>query len=101
MRSRYSAYFLGNYGEYLLASWFPATAQGLTAQALSQRSCDWFKLEILAKSQSGEQGFVEFNAWFHQEDGSQAVLHEKSVFQRVQGRWLYVGGEVATKPGER
>ena len=29
-----------------------------------------------------------------------AVLHEKSVFNRVDGRWLYVGGEVITTPGK-
>ncbi len=32
MRSRYSAYALGNYGDYLLETWFPATAKGLTAK---------------------------------------------------------------------
>ena len=94
MRSRFSAYALGGHGDYLLKTWFPATARGLTAAALSGRSCDWTRLEILAKSQDGDRGFVEFNAWFRQGQGSEEVLHEKSVFQRINGRWLYVGGEV-------
>ena len=99
MRSRYSAYALGGYGEYLLETWFPATTKGLTAEALSMRSCDWVKLEVLDKSQKGDQGMVEFNAWFLNDQGDKQVLHEKSVFQRVNGRWLYVGGEVGSTPG--
>lgn len=99
MRSRYSAYALGGYGDYLLQTWFPATAKGLTAESLSQRSCDWIELQILHKSQKGDQGTVEFNAWFHNDKGDKEVLHEKSVFQRIDGLWLYVGGEVDSSPG--
>jgi SEC-C motif-containing protein len=94
MRSRYSAYALGDYGEYLLRTWFPATAGDLTAAALSLRSCDWVKLEVLSKSQSGDSGEVEFKAWFNTEQGKLDVLHEKSVFTRVAGRWFYIGGEI-------
>ena len=99
MRSRYSAYALGGYGDYLLQSWFPATAKGLTAESLSQRGCEWIELQILHKSQTGDQGTVEFNAWFHNDNGVKQVLHEKSVFQRIDGPWLYVGGEVDSSPG--
>jgi SEC-C motif-containing protein len=99
MRSRYSAYALGGYGDYLLQTWFPATAKGLTVEALSQRSCDWIELEVLHKSQKGDQGTVEFNAWFQNDEGDKQVLHEKSVFQRTDGLWLYVGGEVNSTPG--
>ncbi|MDX2463868.1 MAG: YchJ family metal-binding protein, partial [Porticoccus sp.] len=35
MRSRYSAYALGGYGDYLLATWFSATSAGLNAKDLS------------------------------------------------------------------
>tara|TARA_R110001599_G_scaffold353870_1_gene601397 strand:+ start:192109 stop:192522 length:414 start_codon:yes stop_codon:yes gene_type:complete len=98
MRSRYSAYALGNHGEYLLRTWFPATARGLTAENLSQRSCDWLGLEIIAKEQKGDQGLVEFRAHYRDEGGDITVMQEKSVFQRISGRWLYVGGEVSTTP---
>ena len=98
MRSRYSAYALGGYGDYLLDTWFPATAKGLTAEALSLRTCDWIGLEVLNKSQKGNQGMVEFMAWFCTDEGGKQVLHEKSVFQRVNGVWLYVGGEVNSTP---
>jgi len=99
MRSRFSAYYLGGFGDYLLATWFPATAQGLSAIELSQKSCDWQRLDVLNKSQSGDDGFVEFNAWFIDENGDEAVLHEQSVFKRIAGSWLYVGGEVDDRAG--
>jgi len=62
-------------------------------------ACDWVELEILNKSQKGEQGTVEFNAWFHNDQGDKQVLYEKSVFQSFNGRWLYVGGEVDSTRG--
>jgi SEC-C motif-containing protein len=98
MRSRYSAYSLGNHGDYLLKTWFPATARGLSAATLSRREHEWTALEILDKSQDGDQGMVEFKAWYREGDGEPQLLHEKSVFQRMGGRWLYVGGEVDIGP---
>lgn len=96
MRSRYSAYSLGGHGDYLLRTWFPATAHNLTAAELSTRACDWFKLEVLNKSQAGDAGIVEFEAHFCDAAGEANVLREKSVFARVGGKWFYVGGEVET-----
>lgn len=97
MRSRYSAYALGGYGEYLLNTWFPATATGLTVPSLSNRTADWNGLQVLGKSRTGDDGMVEFIAQFVDSDGVQQAMHEKSIFKRVQGRWLYVGGEVLTR----
>ena len=94
MRSRYSAYALGGYGGYLLKTWFPATAKGLTAKALSEPSCEWLKLEVLNRFQKGDDGEVEFNAYYHDASGDVKLMHEKSIFRRVAGRWYYVGGEV-------
>lgn len=95
MRSRYCAYALGGYGEYLLATWFPPSAKGLDEVALSQRDTDWCRLEVLAKSQRGDEGCVEFKAFYKTAKGGEGVMHEKSVFSRVAGRWFYVGGEVS------
>lgn len=100
MRSRYSAFALGDHGDYLLQTWFPATAAGLTSEALSMRSRDWIRLEVIAKSQQGDDGTVEFKAWYRREDGGVEAQHEKSVFRRAAGRWLYVGGEVSTGSAE-
>lgn len=97
MRSRYCAYALGGYGEYLLSTWFPATASGLSVPSLSERTVNWNGLEVLGKSQTGDDGMVEFIAQFRDADGEQQAMHEKSIFKRVQGRWLYVGGEVLTR----
>jgi SEC-C motif-containing protein len=96
MRSRYSAYALGGYGDYLLETWLPATAVGLSAIDLSIRSTAWISLNVLAKSQQGESGLVEFKATYLDQSGKPSVHHEKSVFNRINGRWLYVGEE---KPG--
>lgn len=103
MRSRFSAYVAGGYGDYLLKTWFPATAQGLTANELSQKTVDWCDLDVLAKSQQGDKAMVEFKAWYRVADDEageirkgqrMAAMHEKSSFVRVGGQWLYVGGEV-------
>ena len=69
---------------------------GLTTEELSQRSCEWEKLELISKQQSGDTGLVEFRAWYRDSAGQQHVMHEKSVFQRAGNRWLYVGGEVSS-----
>jgi len=97
MRSRYSAYALGGYGEYLLKTWFPPMAQGLCVEQLSKKSLSWQKLDVLNRTQQGDEGTVEFKAWFQSdstEDGEPEVLHELSEFKRIGGRWLYVGGRV-------
>ena len=94
MRSRYTAYALGGYGDYLLRTWFPATAQGLTAASLSQREVEWLGLEVLDTVQRGDKAEVEFRAHYRNADGSPGVMHERSVFTRTAGRWFYVGGQV-------
>ena len=96
MRSRYTAYALGGFGDYLLRTWFPATARGLTAVDLSERLHNWCKLDVLAKSQEGDNGEVEFKAYFQAANDAQGldVMHEYSTFKRMQGRWFYVGGRV-------
>jgi SEC-C motif-containing protein len=95
MRSRYTAYALGGHGEYLLATWLPATAQGLTALELSERTVDWQGLKVVKKSQQGDSGEVEFHASFINHEGALEVMHEVSSFTRILGRWYYVGGVVS------
>ena len=97
MRSRYSAYALGGYGDYLLATWLPSMCKGLSSTELSVHSVDWVSLEIIDKSQQGNNGYVEFKAIFLNKDGKEEIQHEKSVFRRISGRWYYVGGEVESK----
>ena len=91
MRSRYSAYALGGYGQYLLDTWHSMMSQGLSAEDLSQQHYEWTGLEVLNKTQSGDSGTVEFKAYYNDKDQQQHVMHENSCFQRVAGRWFYVG----------
>lgn len=93
MRSRYTAYALGGYGEYLLATWLPTAAQGLTAESLSEKILNWQRLDVLSSSQKGDKGIVEFKAWFTKPDSPDEldVMHEVSEFVRIQSRWYYVG----------
>jgi len=93
MRSRYSAYARGGYGKYLLDTWLPSMTKNMTVAALSERSTEWLELQVLDQSQNGDEGTVEFNAFYVGGNGEREVLHEKSAFKRVAGRWLYVSGE--------
>ena len=89
MRSRYTAFFSGGFGEYLLRTWLNAAESGMTAEELSIRSVNWQKLEVLNTSEQGDQGEVEFNALFLHK-GRLEVMHERSLFKRLKGRWYYV-----------
>lgn len=93
MRSRYSAYVLGETG-YLLETWDPA---GRPAD-LEVDEVRWLYLEIVAATGGGpfdETGTVEFRAHFRAGAGPAAprrqVLHEVSLFRRAGGNWRYVG----------
>jgi len=88
MRSRYSAFAVGDAG-YLLRSWHPDTRpRDLTLDA-NQR---WTRLEILATTGGGmlhTEGTVEFRA--HYLAGRRpGELHEHSRFRRAAGRWHYL-----------
>lgn len=94
MRSRYSAFALGGYGDYLLRSWHPSTVGTLTAESLNASEIAWLGLEIVQHQQQGNSGTVEFKASYATAAGIARVHHERSRFLRVDGRWLYVNGSV-------
>lgn len=91
MRSRYSA-FARQDADYLRHSWHPDTRPRTVDVAPGRQ---WTRLEILATSGGGmfhTEGVVEFRA--HYRDASHTgVLHERSKFGRVDGRWVYVDGD--------
>ncbi len=88
MRSRYSAYVLGQL-EYLLATWHPSTAPG----DLELSPVKWLGLEVRNAQASADAGVVEFVARYR--DGGRGVrLHETSRFVREDGRWLYIDGVI-------
>lgn len=94
MRSRYCAFALGGYGDYLFKTWHPSGRGSLSADDLAHRDVQWTNLEIIHSYQNGNTGEVEFIAHFANEDGSQSVHHERSTFVREKGQWLYVAGQV-------
>lgn len=94
MRSRYSAFALGGYGEYLLNTWVPEKRGEMSRVDLSQRAIDWRGLEIVSHSQQGDRGCVEFRASLVDSEGNGEVHHERSRFIRLQGEWLYKDGDI-------
>lgn len=92
MRSRYSAYALGGFGDYLYRTWHPHSRGALQAEDLDADTLEWTGLQIVASQQHGDEGWVEFIAHFRQEDGSQSIHHEHSRFLREKGQWRYYEG---------
>jgi len=93
MRSRFSAFALGLEG-YLLASWHPSTRP---ATLELDDGTGWRKLQIVdavAGGRGDETGLVEFRASYRDADGTAGVLHERSRFERVDGRWAYLDGDL-------
>lgn len=92
MRSRYSAYALGN-EPYLLATWHTSTRPE-TLNLGEQTTIKWIGLDIVSAPEAeGDTGFVEFVARF-KDNGRAGKLHERSRFQREDDRWYYVDGDI-------
>ena len=92
MRSRFSAFALG-LPAYLLDSWHPTTRP---ASLDLDDGTVWRRLQIVDTVAGGpldDDGIVEFRASFRSPDGG-GMLHERSRFARVDGRWHYVDGDV-------
>ena len=93
MRSRFSAFALG-LDAYLLSTWHPSTRP----QTLElDDGTMWRKLQIVDTVDGGpddETGVVEFRASYRAADGTAGVLHERSRFARVAGRWAYLDGDI-------
>ena len=92
MRSRYSAYVLG-LEDYLLATWHPATRPASVEFDATPRP-QWLGLTVKAHTPlDAAHAKVEFVARYKL-NGRAYRLHETSRFERVDGRWLYVDGEI-------
>ncbi len=97
MRSRYSAYVLGDV-DYLLATWHPSTRPA--DPALDRPGVRrWLGLDVRTHQRVGEAAAtVEFIA--RSRVGGQPAdrLHEISRFVREDGRWYYLDGEFVGRP---
>jgi SEC-C motif domain protein len=90
MRSRYSAFAVGNAG-YLLATWH-ATTRPRTLEL--EPGVRWTRLDVVATTGGAllaAEGTVEFVA-HSVVDGARGAQHENSRFVREDGRWRYLDG---------
>lgn len=95
MRSRYTAYVLQD-EVYLLATWHLDTRPA-TLDLKSDPSARWLGLAIKGHSQpDADHATVEFVARY-KVGGRAHRLHENSRFERLDGRWYYLDGELFEK----
>lgn len=99
MRSRYTAYVLANVG-YLLETHHPDTVDDVDPRSMAAwaKKSTWEGLEIVLTERGGpgdEDGVVEFKARYKQE-GNAFTHHERSRFNRLDGRWYYRDGQMVT-----
>jgi SEC-C motif domain protein len=95
MRSRYTAFALANV-DYLMSSHSAKTRPIKEHKSIEKwaKSLVWMGLIILdtqAGEPSDEVGYVEFKA-LYLENGKPDQIHEKSLFRRENGKWMYVSG---------
>lgn len=100
MRSRYAAYAL-NLPEYIMKTTHPDNAQYQKDKArwgkeISDFStqCRFEGLEIVDFQEKGDAATVTFVAHLSQ-NGKDVTFKEKSNFEKVDGCWLYVNGQIS------
>lgn len=92
MRSRYTAYVLED-GPYLLATWHPLSRPKNLDFDVERRP-KWLGLTIKCQFEvNAQHGTVEFVARY-KINGRAFRMHEISRFERIEGRWFYLDGEV-------
>lgn len=102
VRARYCAYArgAGTHREFLIRSWHPATARSISIADLTNDNYRWQGLEIVSAEQKGDFGRVEFKASYREgDDGPLQIHHERAVFHRIKGLWLYLEGDVQDQEG--
>ena len=94
MRSRYSAYALGN-ERYLQTTWYGSSrpAERLLTDG---EQIKWLSLEVRRHEEQGSDATVEFVARYKVQ-GRAHKLHEISRFIREEGRWFYLDGRFPTE----
>lgn len=91
MRSRYSAYALGE-TDHLWRTWHPRTRPG---RVTDRDALTWLGLvveDVVDGGEDDDDGVVQFAATYDGPDGRH-VLRERSRFVRRGGRWVYVDGD--------
>ena len=90
MRSRYSAYAIGD-ADYLVATTHSSTRKLHRKEDILEwsQSNQWLKLEVLASTETT----VKFKAYYSDYQGKSQVHQEHSTFVLENGSWFYVDGE--------
>lgn len=90
MRSRYSAYVLGD-EFYLKRTWYPSSRpEGKLID--NSTTIKWTGLEVIQYEQDNKWATVEFVARY-KENGRARKLHEISRFVKEDGRWYYLDSD--------
>jgi|TARA_B110000977_G_C11065327_1_gene487596 SEC-C motif-containing protein len=96
MRSRYSAFCLGN-AQYLSKTHHPSQRHNDDDVTLAATivNTQWHGLTIVASNQGQNQneGYIEFIAHYS-ENQQPGLLHEKSRFVKENEQWFYIDGEI-------
>lgn len=96
MKSRYTAYTKADIN-YLMLSHHSKTRPAAKERAEIKQwanSVRWMQLIIVNTwhgKASDKNGYVEFKALYF-ENGQIQQIHEKSLFERENGKWVYVSG---------
>ena len=88
MRSRYTAFALGN-RDHVFRTWHPSTRP---SEVSADPGTEWLGLtihETEAGEATDESGVVEFTARYI-DAGRGESLREVSLFRKRAGRWMYV-----------
>lgn len=93
MRSRYTAYTKAN-TDYLLKTMKSPAKDRFDAKLSGEwtRQVQWVGLEVKKTSTELTKGFVEFIAYFKEQEKLKAI-HERSEFRYEDGAWYYVDGK--------
>lgn len=97
MRSRFTAYCIQD-ADYLVDTQHESTRHPSLKHSIeaSFSSTEWLSLSVVHSEQVGDNGIVEFIAFFQDalsQTDAPKQLHEKSSFVFENNRWFYVGGE--------
>lgn len=95
MRSRYSAYSIGNIDYIQSTMCGPASIDFNAAEALRwSTECNWLSLRVMkAYLENPNKGFVEFIARYRIHNQNHKI-HELSEFHCIDNRWFYVDGKM-------
>ncbi|MDO8953664.1 MAG: YchJ family metal-binding protein [Gammaproteobacteria bacterium] len=96
MRSRYTAYTRANVN-YIADTMTGKAAEGFNKVDAKQwaLAAKWLGLKVIRSEAGGENdetGLVEFIATYKL-NAKRETISETSIFQKMAGKWLYVGGE--------